>query len=185
MALPNATPSSAIITDLSGTYLEQMLTQNDEQLVFVLGRSYTHSNEFGYNASTGVITPAGLEFDKGVGFYKNANTNRESNATRALWERNNKYVYANKVYYISDSSSSSVKRFDNLSSAPQFVPVIFDYEEEGGELQPDGQIQQQYDGDVYDLSGRKVATEDQVKDGTWKQILRPGIYIVGGKKIKI
>ncbi len=104
--------------------------------------------------------------------------------TIASWTRNNYYVLHNKIYY-QVSVSPGVKRLGDIKSAPQFVPVIFDYEEEGGELQPDGQIQQQYDGDVYDLSGRKVATEEQVNDGTWKQILRPGIYIVGGKKIKI
>ena len=178
MALPNATPSTAINTDLSGKYLEQMLAQDAEHLVYVLGRSYTHSDAFTYNGGTGVVTPAGLEFDKGVGFYKNANTNRESSATKTMWTRNNKYVYGNKVYYLAGSSS-------NVSStrSVEFIPLLFeaaatdvqgvkDYSE--GMLRP---------GNVYNLQGRCVATEEMVKDGTWKNNLTPGVYIMSGKKI--
>ena len=177
MALPNATPSTAINTDLSGKYLEQMLAQDAANLVYVLGRSYIHSDQFTYDAETGVVTPAGLEFDKGVGFYKNANTNRESNATKTLWTRNNKYVYANKVYYLAGGSNVSSTR------GVEFVPVLFeaaatdvqgvkDYSE--GMLRP---------GNVYNLQGRCVATEEMVKDGTWKNNLTPGVYIMSGKKI--
>ena len=178
MALPNAIPSTAINTDLSGKYLEQMLPQDAVHPVYVLGRSYIHSDQFTYNAETGVVTPVGLEFDKGVGFYKNANTNRESNATKTLWTRNNKYVYANKVYYLAGSSS-------NVSStrSVEFIPLLFeaaatdvqgvkDYSE--GVLRP---------GNVYNLQGRCVATEEMVKDGTWKNNLTPGVYIMSGKKI--
>ena len=187
MALPNVSPSSAITTDLSGTYLEQMLTQSSTNLVFVLGRSFTHSNEFTYTAGTGEVLPNGLEFDRGVGFYKNANTNRESNATRALWERNNKYVYANKVYYISDSSGTGSPARELDMEAPQFVPIIFG-DEEGGEeqeLMPDGSQQTVIgDGCIYDLSGRKVATEQQVQDGSWRTTLASGIYILNGRKFQ-
>ena len=70
---------------------------------------------------------------------------------------------------------------------PQFVPVIFDDELEDEDLQDEeqGQQMQEYGDGVYDLSGRKVANEEQVQDGTWRQRLSPGIYIVQGKKIKI
>ena len=59
---------------------------------------------------------------------------------------------------------------------------IGDYE---GEEEQDG-VKEQPVGDnrVYDLLGRCVATEEQVKDGTWKQNLRPGIYILNGRKIR-
>ncbi len=177
MALPNATPSTAINTDLSGKYLEQMLPQDAVHPVYVLGRSYIHSDQFTYDAGTGVVTPVGLEFDKGIGFYKNANTNRESNATKTLWTRNNKYVYANKVYYLAGGSNVSSTR------SVEFIPLLFeaaatdvqgvkDYSE--GMLRP---------GNVYNLQGRCVATEEMVKDGTWKNNLTPGVYIMSGKKI--
>ena len=176
MVLPNATPSSVITTALSGTYLEQMLAQGSDY-VFVFGRSYT--NNFGYNPETGVVTPAGLEVDRGVGFYKNANINRESNETKTLWERNNKYVYANKVYYRAGVSAGAPA----VTRGVEFIPVIFDDDENEGELQPDGSQQQMVgDGCIYDLMGRKVATEQQVQDGSWNTILSPGIYIINGKK---
>lgn len=177
MALPNATPSDAITTALSGEYLEQMLGQNASQLVYVLGRSYTHN--FEYVPETGVVTPAGLEVDRGVGFYKNANTNRESNAIKTLWTRNNKYVYANKIYYREGVSAGAPA----VTRGVEFIPVIFDDDENEGELQPDGSLQQMVgDGCIYDLMGRKVATEQQVQDGSWNTILSPGIYIINGKK---
>ena len=142
MVLPNATPSSAITTDLSGQYLEQMLAQSASDYVFVLGRSYLHSNDFRYDEpSNGVVTPAGLELNHGVGFYKNANTNRESNETKTQWSRNNKYVYANKVYY---RGSIGGARQNDLYDEEKvtFVPLIFDHEEEEGkELEPDGSQQ--------------------------------------------
>jgi hypothetical protein len=36
---------------------------------------------------------------------------------------------------------------------------------------------------VYDILGRKVASEAEVKAGTWWQHLSPGIYIVDGQKV--
>ena len=40
------------------------------------------------------------------------------------------------------------------------------------------------DGCVYDLMGRKVATREQVEDGSWMQRVATGIYIINGKKIR-
>jgi hypothetical protein len=184
MALPTTSPSSAVSCVFSGQYLEQMLTQSSSEYVFVLGRSYTHSDEFNYNGATGVVTPAGLEFDQGVGFYKNASNNRESNATKTMWTRNNKYVYGNKIYYRAAISSPSPALA--VTRSIEFVPVIFDDGEQPGEeeLQPDGSVQVVGDGCIYDLMGRKVATKEQVEDGTWRERLAPGIYIINGKKFK-
>lgn len=178
MALPTATPTTSIPTALNGQYLEQMLPQNEDKLVFVLGRSYTHSEDFTYNGGTGVVTPAGLEFDQGVGFYRNANNNRESSATKTMWTRNNKYVYGNKVYYRGEASHARA-----ATRGVEFVPVIFGDEEE--EKLPGIQDENDYRGDgcVYDLMGRKVATRQQVIDGTWRNHLTSGIYIINGKKI--
>ena len=188
MALPTVTPSSSIANDLRGEYLEQMLDHDGDDLVFVLGRSFTHSDQFSYDRATGVVTPAGLEFDQGIGFYRNANTNRESSATKTMWTRNNKYVYANKVYYYYSSFAFPPARQNDLydEESPTFVPVIFDFEEEEGkELEPDGSQQQIVgDGCMYDLLGRKVATREQVEDGSWRYRVASGVYIVNGKKIR-
>jgi hypothetical protein len=66
----------------------------------------------------------------------------------------------------------------------EYVPVVFDGEEE-----PDPNFQEQvtrtYPTGVFDLQGRKVATEEEVQDGTWRQQLSPGIYIVNGKKVAV
>ena len=179
MVLPNPTPSSSISCLFTGKYLEQMLTGSGD--VYVLGRSYTHSGEFDYDSSSGEVTPAGLEFDKGVGFYINANPNKEASENKASWTRNNKYVYANKIYYREGATPGASA--PAVTRGVEFIPVIFDDDENGGELQPDGSQQQMVgDGCIYDLMGRKVATEQQVQDGSWNTILSPGIYIINGKK---
>jgi hypothetical protein len=153
MALPTATPSTPIKNDLSGEYLERMLDQNSSKYVFTFGRSYTHSDEFAYNGATGIVTPAGLEVDKGVGFYINASNNRESSATRTMWTRNNKYVYGNKIYYYRPTEASSPSSAPQQNHAPEFIPVVFDDDEgeQDEELKPDGTREVIGDGCVYDL----------------------------------
>jgi len=189
LTLPTTAPSSSLDCVFTGSYLEKKLeASNPARDVYTLGLPMTSDvdKDGDYVTSGGITAPLPTFANTGVGFYINATSNKEADPLQSLWTRNNLYVLHNKIYYRAPAPSDpGVKRLGEIQSAPQFVPVIFDYEDEGGELQPDGQIQQQYDGDVYDLSGRKVATEEQVNDGTWKQILRPGIYIVGGKKIKI
>ena len=182
LALPTATPSTSIANDLNGQYLEQMLAQSTTNYVFAFGRRYTHSNEFGYDKESGIVTPAGLEVDKGVGFYINASNNRESNATKTMWTRNNKYVYGNKIYYLYSPPSGSRE----LTRSPEFIPVVFD-DEEGEEDEPieESLRQQVFNGCVYDLQGRCVATEEMVKDGTWRRNLKRGIYILNGKKVYV
>ena len=186
MALPNTTPSPAPVSCVfSGQYLEQMLTQSSSEYVFVFGRSYTHSDGFTYNESTGEVTPAGLEFDKGVGFYKNANTNRESNPTKTLWERNNKYVYGNKVYYYAGNISGYSLNIDFENT--EYIPVLFDDQGvKDMDLQPDGTMRLRInDGRAYDIQGRCVATEQEVSDGSWLNNVASGMYIVNGKKFVI
>ena len=189
MALPNTTPSLAPVSCVfSGEYLEQMLTQNSSDYVFVFGRSYTHSDGFTYNESTGEVTPSGLEFDKGVGFYKNANTNRESSETQTQWERNNKYVYANKVYYrgtIEEPSSDDALNLDFENT--EYIPVLFDDQGvKDMDLQPDGTMRLRInDGRAYDIQGRCVATEQEVSDSSWLNNVASGMYIVNGKKFVI
>ena len=187
MALPTTAPSSAVSCVFRGEYLEQMLAQSSTDYVFTFGRPYTHSDEFVYDGATGIVTPAGLEVDKGVGFYINASNNRESSATRTMWTRNNKYVYANKIYYLASNAPSRPSPAPKQVASPVYIPVVFDdddEEEQDEELKPDGTRRVIGDGCVYDLMGRKVATREQVEDGSWKQRVTTGIYIINGKKIR-
>ena len=181
MVLPTSTPSSAVSCVFSGEFLEQVLAQSSSDYVFTFGRAYTHSGEFTYDGESGVVTPAGLELDKGVGFYINASNDRESSATKTMWTRNNKYVFANKIYYRGSLGGGAKKR------SIEYVPVLFDdegVEEEDVETGDEGR-NRKYDNCVYDLMGRMVATEQQVKDGTWSARLSSGIYIVNGRKVRI
>ena len=98
----------------------------------------------------------------------------------ALWKRNNLYVLHNKIYYRGPAAAGAREM---EMEAPIFVPIIFGDEEEEQELQPDGSRQTiAGDGCIYDLSGRKVATEQQVQDGSWRTTLAAVIYILNGHK---
>ncbi len=65
------------------------------------------------------------------------------------------------------------------SARPEFVPVIFDEEEP--DIEEQGQ-EVRNDNRIYDLLGRCVADEAEVRDGSWQQRLAPGIYILNGRK---
>ena len=99
---------------------------------------------------------------------------------QSLWTRNNRYVLHNKIYYREPASSSSPAP---QQKAPEFVPVIFG-DEEQQEMNPNGTMEVVGDGCIYDLMGRKVATREQVEDGSWKQRVATGIYILNGKKFQ-
>ena len=188
LTLPKNSPTDALTCVFTGKYLEQLLATEitAEDKIYAFGLPIT-----GYNittdsgASNGEITDL-INRDqakKGVGFYVNATPNKELGANNGAWTPNNRYVLHNKIYYrSSESSGASAPAIDN---APDFVPVIFGGEEPGEEeLQPDGSVQVIGDGCIYDLLGRKVATREQVEDGTWRERLAPGIYILNGKKFK-
>ena len=183
MALPTTTPSTPVSCAFSGKYLEQMLTHGSDY-VYAFGRPYTGTfTEAGDFSTSGVITASAPTEGKGVGFYKNANFYREEHEFKP-WNHNNKYVYANKIYY-RDGSSGASSRPD--TRGVDFIPVVFDIE--GDKEMPGDEQQEEHtmvgDGRAYDLQGRCVATAGQVKDGTWRNGLKPGIYIVNGKKISI
>ena len=167
---------------LTGQYLEQKLSGVEAtERIFVFGLPYTGT--LSLDPATGIVSATLPSQDNtGLGFYLNANLNKEKDASRGGWERNNWYVLGNKVYYKASGFLSSAR--ENTRGI-EFVPVVFGDNEDSPE-QPD--ILEQSDsrvGDnrVYDLQGRCVATEEQVKDGTWWQLLRSGIYIVNGKKV--
>lgn len=179
-----ATHTSDIATIFSAKYLEQLLTGWDNtKRVYVFGPKM--EGDFTFNTSTGEISAVLPSLgNTNVGFHINANPNKEEGMTKASWTRNNYYVLHNRIYYKSDTNGASAREMD----APQFVPVIFDddgeSEEENEELQPDGsRVTVSGDNKVYDLSGRCVANEQQVKDGSWWQQAASGIYILNGRKI--
>ena len=179
MALPTTTPSTPISYLLTGKYLEQMLPQGEDD-VYVFGRDLgTFTKAADYNSS-GLFASISPSLSTGIGFYINANPNKEANENKASWTRNNKYVYANKIYYRAGSSGASA-----LTRGVDFVRVVFEAEAAATDVQgvkdySEGMLRP---GNVYNLQGRCVATEEMVKDGTWKNNLTPGVYIMSGKKI--
>ena len=185
LTLPNTqptTPSPPITNFFMGTYLEQLLALDAAHDVYTFGLPFTSdvSKNADY-ASTGEISaPLPEQANSGVGFYINATSNKEVSEFQSTWLRNNRYVLHNKIYYRASGVGAREK-----TRGVDFVPVIFD--DEGGE-DPDIKDSSDRivgDGCVYDLQGRKVATKQQVEDDTWRQFLRPGIYIINGKKIRL
>ncbi len=187
LSLPSSAPTEPETEKLgcvfSGEYLDQLLDVNVNYDVYTLGLPFTSDMEL--NKETGDVTaPLPVQATTGVGFYINATPNKEESDMQARWTRNNRYVLHNKIYYRgTDGGGSREMR------GIEFVPVIFDYDEEGGE-QPNEEVQSssegatfQGDGCIYDMMGRKVATRQQVEDGSWR-LLRPGIYILNGKKFR-
>ena len=183
------TASSATSCVFTGKYLEQLLatpiTAGDKVFTFglpITGYNLTIEAAGGFtNGEVNNVLEGSEPAYTGVGFYLNATKNKEKSATSGEWTPNNRYVLHNKIYYRAGSSGASAPQLEGV----QFVPVIFDDEEPGEEeLQPDGSVQVIGDGCIYDLLGRKVATREQVEDGTWRERLAPGIYILNGKKFK-
>ncbi len=185
LTLPTATPNSPVSCIFKGKYLEQLLAVDGDNNVYTMGVPMTSTVD-SYNKTTGVVVAPLPEFaTSGVGFYINATPNKEADDDQASWQRNNRYVLHNKIYYREEPSPSRELSMRGI----EFVPVIFDNDEEGGE-QPNEEEQNpsegatfQGDGCIYDMMGRKVATRQQVEDGSWR-LLRPGIYILNGKKFR-
>lgn len=186
LTLPSTTASSSISSCVfTGEYLEQMLAADASHDVYTFGLPFT--SEVTIDRNDGSITaPAVEQAETGVGFYINANPNKESETSQSLWQRNNRYVMHNKIYYRATGSGSGAR--EESMRGIQFVPVYFG-DEEGGEQpgeegeNPSEGVAFQGDGCIYDMMGRKVATRQQVEDGSWR-LLRPGIYILNGKKFR-
>lgn len=174
--LPPTTPRTSITSVLTGQYLEQTLAHGADY-VYVFGLPYNGTIEEDANfATNGIITAMVPQPATEVGFYKNMNYDRESNVRADLWTRNNKYVLGNKIYY-RDSGSSARE----LTRGIGFRPVVFDVSEEREALEGSGETVNG-DGCIYDMQGRMVADGQMVADGTWRQRLAPGVYIVNGRK---
>ena len=197
--IPTSSPSTVTIphgSTLLGEYLEQKLdpisgTGSDKEVrdVYVLGLPYTSPMRKAVDyATTGDIeATAPRKAESGIGFYINANQNKELGPSNAQWTRNNLYVLANKAYYRAPAPPAPAP-----TRGIDFVPVVFDDDAEDNEFSTgvsgikedgNGEDRRGYDNRVYDLQGRCVATEEQVKDGTWRMNVKPGVYIMSGKKI--
>ena len=199
VTIPTSSPSTSLISGftssedglggrdniLSGEYLEQKLDPGNDVYVFGLPLKGTIVKDnddpsHPYSETGNIKATLPSQDNVGLGFYLNANPNKEENGSRGGWIRNNWYVLSNKVYY----RAPAVSPAPAMNRAPEFVPVIFDDEEQDEELKPDGTYEIIGDGCVYDLMGRKVATREQVEDGSWKQRVASGIYILNGKKFQ-
>ena len=193
LTLPNTITSTSLPCVFTGSYLEQKLAavaaETPVRDVYTLGLPMISNvnKADNYETTGGIVAPLPEFANNGVGFYINATYDKESDPLQSLWSRNNLYVLHNKIYYRAPAPAPGIKS-RKTANRVEFVPLIFDDDELDEELQDEEQAQpqmQEYGDGVYDLSGRKVANEEQVQDGTWRQRLSPGIYIVQGKKIKI
>ena len=190
LTLPSNAPSAPLPSSsniFSGKYLEQLLAVDASHDVYTLGLPMKSNVEKAgdYDTSGNISAPLPEFADNGVGFYINATPNKELNSLKANWARNNRYVLHNKIYYRATEEPGSSAR-SMTRSGVEFVPLIFDdlYEDnQNGDMMPSQAPVG--DGCVYDMQGRRVATEQQVLDGTWKQRVSPGIYIINGKKISV
>ena len=173
--IPTTTPSTAISTIFSYEYLEQLLPDWDNsKRVYVFGPKM--EGTLNINESDGSITAVLPSLgNTNVGFHLNANPNKELGLTKATWTRNNRYVLHNKIYYRASGGSPA--------RGVEFVPVVFKSETTEIDGVREYRADTPYPGGVYNLQGRCVATEEQVLDGTWRQHLAPGIYIMNGRSI--
>ena len=197
MVLPTTSPSSPVSCVFTGEYLEQLLAtevnSSATNKVFTFGLSITGQTlNTTSGADNGKVT--GTDVTKattGVGFYVNANPNKETDPSKALWAKNNRYVYGNKLYYRPSGVLPAPHLASSLTLA-DYIPVLFgdgdDDEEPDDDPNGDGDDEASHNRTfpkgVYDLTGRRVATQQQVLDGTWRYLLPSGIYIVNGKKIR-
>jgi len=196
MYLPYATPQTGLDDEkaqikLRGEYLERTL--DDTYMKAKEGDGeYTLTGKtimvFGipFKAHTGEGAHEYNRDAKQVGWYTNENWARESASTATARtatheQRNNKYVYHNKVYYVYDEA------YVAPSPAPKHIIAIFDDVPEEFDPYVDTVTDDvPWPCDVYDLSGRKVATNETPATLRLNYPgLAKGVYIFGGRKMVI
>ena len=200
MALPSKEPSTTLANHFkstnifSGVYLEQLLEEEKKEVsndVYTFGLplkgTVTKHADYALGGSdnNGRLTISLPQSEEtGIGFYTNANYNRETAADMGSWIPNNRYVYANKIFYRSGVDPGASARRQTRS--PDFIPVVFDDDDEE-EDDPIGEslLQRPHDNRVYDLLGRCVASGEEVVNGTWRRKVASGIYILNGRKIYV
>ena len=181
MSLPGTVTPKISECIFAGKYLEQKLDVTET--VYTFGLPYVSEMKL-EDKVTGVITSTHNQKDMtGVGFYINANPNKELGLARDSWERNNHYVLHNKIYYLDSGSGSS--RQGRIEDNKEFIPVVFDDNDEEDEPISERLRQWPADNRVYDLQGRCVASGEAVRNGSWRNMVAPGVYIVNGKKVKL
>ena len=146
MALPTTTPSTTLANNykttvgniFTGVYLEQLLAKknNGSNDVYTFGLPLKGTaTKDKYYASTGNSRNGEITFEypqpeeKGIGFFINANPNREKGASMGEWVRNNRYVYNNRIYY-RVNVNPGVSSAPQQNRAPEFIPVVFDDDDE-------------------------------------------------------
>lgn len=190
LALPKNEPASTPLSCIfKGEYLEQLLAEknNGSNDVYTFGlpvdgistvSGYNDDGE--HNGELTAVLPHTA--DKGVGFFVNANPNREAFGARGGWIRNNRYVYGNRIYYRADAPSGSRRQTSSLD----FIPVVFDDDDDEEDKPIEESLRNiSANGYVYDLQGRCVASGEAVRNGSWRNMVAPGVYIVNGKKVKL
>ena len=184
LTLPSTTPSASPVGGniFKGKYLEQMLGSGYD--VYTLGLPFISSvtKKGDYETTGDLIAPLPEQAKNGVGFYINATSNKENNGSKARWDKNNRYVIHNKIYYRETGAGARANFVPLLFDDPLIDDKFFDPEEPPVINDPTVPTPVLV-GDVYDLMGRRVATAQQVLDGTWKLYLPSGVYIIGGKKV--
>ena len=165
---------------LRGEYLERILTNSyidgiESKTIMVFGIPFANHDNTHHEYARDT---------KQVGWYTNHNWARESAPTATARtatddddQRNNKYVYHNKVYY----------PYTIPSSAPRHIIAIFDDVPKEFDPYVDTVTDDvPWPCDVYDLSGRKVATNETPATLRINYPgLAKGVYIFGGRKMVI
>jgi len=197
LTIPSYAPATAtegLVASVTGTnifqgkYLEQELSGTEGTDVPASGESvYVFGQATGDDYTTIPDDPdregtQALE----AGFYINKNT---TDGSTTYSNRKNLYVRHNKIYLFEKTVEGEYPSSDHYtgsgggSARPrQFIPLWF------GEADIEEQVpmsdRHAAEG-VYDLQGRRVATGEQVADGTWRKVVKSGVYIINGKKVYV
>lgn len=206
--IPNVTPTVIPNTisgldpaiKLSGQYLEKTLTAGDlgvddasKRIIMAFGLPFS---PVATHDSPDATHDGNHEYDtsKQVGFFTNDNWARENyptykphNSSTVSGEvathaqRNNKYVYHNKIYYVFAK---------NYVAPVKYSIAVFDEEEEPREDEPIdesvGKKRVPWPCDVYDVQGRRVAKHETPQTLLKNNPSLPkGVYIFGGRKVVV
>lgn len=187
LTIPNTAPATGLASVgsniLKGKYLEQVLTGTAGTDVPGTGESVY---VFGQATNTDYTTiPDDPDRDGTqaleAGFYINKNTT-DGSATYA--NRNNLYVRHNKVYLFEKTLEGDYPSSTHYGGASARQFIALDFGETGIEGQPSGNSRYAAEG-VYDLLGRRVASGQEAMDGSWRKVVKSGVYIVNGRKVMV
>ncbi|MBQ6964224.1 MAG: hypothetical protein IJP82_00845 [Bacteroidaceae bacterium] len=196
LTIPNDAPAelSAESTNIfQGKYLEQVLSGTEVTDVPASGESVYVFGQATEEDYTTIPDDPNRTLEDGeshpkleAGFYINKNT---TDGSTEYSNRNNLYVRHNKIYLFEKTVEGDYPNSDHYSGNSggsarprQFIPLWF------GEADIEEQMpmfdRHAAEG-VYDLQGRRVATSEQVADGTWRKVVKSGVYIINGKKVYV